>query len=113
MNTKIEGTPENWDDRSLGAEEEYVAVADHIDEQSINDQLELHQISIRLQRSLIEDFKQVAKLHGLGYQPLMRQALTRFIESEKKRLLNARVNEGAHDDEGNQDEAPEDDRLAN
>ena len=44
-------------------------------------------ISIRLQKSLIEDFKLLADLHGLGYQPLMRQILTRFADSEKKRLL--------------------------
>ena len=36
---------------------------------------------------LIEDFKMIAALHGLGYQPLMRQTLRRFADAEKKRLL--------------------------
>ena len=87
---KIEGTIEAWDSRQLGADEAYVAVAD-VDEAAIDESLGLQMISIRLQKSLIDDFKQIAKLHGIGYQPLMRQVLSRFAESEKKLLLNKAV----------------------
>lgn len=89
---RIEGTTEAWENRELGADEEYVRVAE-ADENRIDESLGLQMISIRLQRSLIEDFKQIAKLHGLGYQPLMRQVLARFAESEKKRILNKFVAE--------------------
>ena len=84
---KIEGTAEAWEDRRLGADEEFVAVAD-IDESLVDKCAGMKMISIRLPESLIEDFKALAKVHGLGYQPLMRQILERFAESEKKRLLN-------------------------
>jgi predicted DNA binding CopG/RHH family protein len=82
---KIEGTEDAWDERRLGCDEEFAEVAD-IDEKSVDSSLELQQISIRLQKSLIEDFKAIAQINGIGYQPLMRQILKRFAESEKKRL---------------------------
>lgn len=84
---KIPGTDEAWDSRELGADEKFVAVAQDVDEAAIDDALELRPISIRLQKSLIEDFKLIAQLHGMGYQPLMRQVLMRFADCEKKQIL--------------------------
>lgn len=84
----IPDTEEAWSSGELGKEEEFAAIApdDNIDA-IINEHLELQPISIRLEKSLIEDFKIIAKLHGLGYQPLMRQTLKRFADCEKKRIL--------------------------
>lgn len=84
---KIENSPEAWESGQLGQDEAYVKVAKDIDEFSLDEDLELQMISIRLQKSLIEDFKMIAKVHGIGYQPLIRQILKRFADSEKKRLL--------------------------
>jgi len=47
----------------------------------------LQPISIRLEKSLIEDFKFIAILNRIGYQPLIRQVLKRFADCEKKRIL--------------------------
>lgn len=86
--TKIEGTEEAWDNGTLGQDEKYVEVSSNVDlNEHIEQALELQPISIRLQKSLVEDLKRLAKLRGLGYQPLIRQVLTRFIECEKKQLL--------------------------
>ncbi len=82
----IPSTDEAWDTGQLGNDEASVEVAPD-DEALINEALGLQPISIRLEKSLIEDFKMIAELHGLGYQPLMRQALRRFADCEKKRLL--------------------------
>jgi len=82
---KIEGTDEAWESRVLGADESFVRPVE-IDEQVINDAAELQMISIRLQKSLIEDFKLIAKLNGIGYQTLMRQTLKRFANCEMKRV---------------------------
>nr|MBS0020572.1 hypothetical protein [Gammaproteobacteria bacterium] len=87
------GTNEAWESRELGASEAHVRVPKDVDEEAIDDALDLHPISIRLQRSLIEDFKEIARIHGLGYQPLIRQILTRFVEAEKKRILRERSEE--------------------
>lgn len=84
---KIPDTEEAWLSGELGTDEEFVAVAPDDDESIINDHLDLQPISIRLEKSLIEDFKLIAAMHGLGYQPLMRQSLKRFADCEKKRIL--------------------------
>lgn len=86
-------TVEAWETGQLGASEEHVKVSTQSDDKSVDAALELHPISIRLQKSLIDDLKQIAKIHGIGYQPLMRQILNRFAESEKKRILQEMGNE--------------------
>jgi hypothetical protein len=50
----------------------------------IDDALGLQMISIRLEKDLIESFKLLGTKYDLGYQPLMREALKRFVEGEFK-----------------------------
>lgn len=83
----IEGTEDAWDSGALGTDANFAQQAPPVDETAIDDALELQMISIRLQKSLIEDFKLIGKLQGVGYQPLMRQVLKRFADCEKKRIL--------------------------
>lgn len=108
MNTinKIQGTDEAWDSLALGADPNYAALAENVDNTALDVALELQPISIRLQKSLIEDFKLIAQLNGVGYQPLMRQVLMRFADGEKKRILRevaaaaaSRRAENEHNDE--------------
>lgn len=87
IDNKIPGTEDAWDSRALGADADFVGVAQESDDIEVDAALDLHPISIRLQKSLIEDFKLIAQLNGLGYQPLMRQVLKRFADAEKKRIL--------------------------
>ncbi len=84
---KIEGTSEVWESGELGRDEDFVKIAEEFNGKLIDDSLDLQMISIRLQKSLIEEFKMIAQLHGLGYQPLIRQVLKRFADCEMKRLL--------------------------
>jgi len=90
---KIPSTDEAWDDGPLGRDEAFVQKASDVDEAHIDGALELQPISVRLQKSLIEDLKSIATLNGLGYQPLMRQILKRWVEGEKKKILLDRVAE--------------------
>lgn len=83
----IPASDEAWDERSLGADENFVIAADDDIDAIIDEAIGLQPISIRLQKSLIEDFKAIAELNGIGYQTLMRQVLKRFTDCEKKRLL--------------------------
>ena len=92
---KIPTSNEAWDEGLLGREEDFVGVDDGSDLADLEAGLELQMISIRLSKSLIEDFKNIAAIHGLGYQPLMRQALQRFADGEKKMLLQATASEHA------------------
>jgi predicted DNA binding CopG/RHH family protein len=84
---KIPATDEAWENGELGREEKYVKKADKGVQAQIDKALDMQMISIRLQKSLIEDLKFIATLNGLGYQPLMRQILKRFIDGEKKKIL--------------------------
>jgi hypothetical protein len=86
---KFQSDEDAWDNGKLGADANFAKPSPTAPESeaAIDAALELQPISIRLQKSLIEDFKLIAELHGLGYQPLMRQVLTRFADSEKKRIL--------------------------
>jgi hypothetical protein len=95
--SKIPSSDEAWDSGQLGRDGEFASVAPLEDgfEQKLDESLDLQLISIRLQKSLIEDFKMIAHLNGLGYQPLMRQILTRFVECEKKRIVREAVEEKA------------------
>jgi uncharacterized protein (DUF4415 family) len=87
MTKKIRGTSEAWDERLLGADEQFVAVAEPDADSAVDDALGLKLISIRLPGSLIEDFKNIATINGgMGYQTLMRQALQRFAASELKMI---------------------------
>ncbi len=84
---KIKGTIEAWEKGDLGRDERFVARAPKESEQQLDESLGMQAISIRLPKDLIEQFKLIAKINGVGYQPLMRDALKRFAESETKIIL--------------------------
>jgi hypothetical protein len=90
-NTKIESTIEAWEDGLLGDSIEHAKPVDQALKQSIDDALGLQAISIRLPKSTIEAYKNIAQIHGVGYQPLMRDAIVRWAEAELKQLLAGTV----------------------
>lgn len=84
---KKTGSAEAWVSGELGENANSAKVASPETTQAINDALGLQMISIRLPKSVIEDFKVIAQIEGVGYQPLMRTALVRFAECEAKRVM--------------------------
>jgi hypothetical protein len=76
-----------WDDRKLGSDEQFVARADMNEEARVDDVLGLQMISIRLPKRLIEQLKLIALHSGIGYQPLMRDVLSRFAHGELIQVL--------------------------
>lgn len=91
---KIKDTVEAWENGDLGSDEQYVRRASPEAEKELDDSLGLQSISIRLPKELIEQFKLISKIHGMGYQPLMREALKRFAAAEVKVILTQMANEG-------------------
>ena len=71
----------------LGQEEQYVKKASSTYEASLDGALALQMISIRLQKSLIDDLKVIANANGIGYQPLIRDVLSRFARSEIQNIM--------------------------
>lgn len=86
---KIPGTIEAWEDGSLGEDAAHVRRASPETCAAVEEALGLQAISIRLNKDLIDTFKRLATYYGVGYQPLMRDALRRFAESEMKRIVIA------------------------
>ncbi len=89
----IPASDEAWDDRVYGADEDFVGVFDE-DETGIDEAACMQLISIRLNKSLIEDFKLIASFNGeIGYQTLMRQILQRFADAERRRIFRELISE--------------------
>jgi len=83
---------DTWDNRELGATESFVRKASTDHEKSLDDKLNLQVISIRLQKDLIDELKDLAGEDGLGYQPYIRQVLTHHVRNEiRKREKHLRI----------------------
>lgn len=89
---KIPGTTEAWESGQLGEDANHARSASAETTQAIHDALGLQMISIRLNKDLIDTFKCLAEYYGVGYQPLMRDALRRFAEGEMKQIMIANTN---------------------
>lgn len=85
--TKIQSTTEAWETGKLGENLASARIAPPELSAEIDASLGMQMISIRLPKSVIEDFKVMAQIEGIGYQPLMRTALIRFAECEAKRVM--------------------------
>ncbi|HCU84859.1 hypothetical protein [Methylophilus sp. UBA6697] len=88
---KIPNTVEAWETDALGADDEFVRVSSVDLSTEIDEALCLQSISIRLEKRLVDSFKLLAKYHGVGYQPLMRDALNRFANAEMKNIVSGVV----------------------
>lgn len=84
---KIKGTIRNWESGKLGESAEHMVSASDEEMLVLNKALELKPISIRLQMSLIDKLKIIAQYHGIGYQPLMRDVLNRFVRHELTSII--------------------------
>jgi hypothetical protein len=88
---KILGTSDAWESGELGADEKHAHPASVELAAQIDDALGMQMISIRIEKSLIESFKILGAFHGIGYQPLMRDALKRFADCEMKAIVTGLV----------------------
>lgn len=75
-----------WDDGTLGRSLDHAAVSD-INPLAIDDALSLQSISIRMPVDLLAAIKSIAAINGVGYQPLIKQVLKRFVLCEMKQIL--------------------------
>lgn len=92
--SKTPSTDEDWENRTLGAEEAYVQAADASIENEFEEASGTQLISIRMQKTMIDELKAIAILNNdIGYQTLIKQMLQRFIEAEKKKAWNEMVAE--------------------
>jgi len=85
MSMKISRKPdtEKWERRELGASAAHAVASAPEKNEAVDSALGLQLISIRLQSDLIEELREIAREEGLGYQPLIRNVLTRFAKERK------------------------------
>jgi predicted DNA binding CopG/RHH family protein len=72
-----------WDNRQLGADENFVRVSTQGTEARLDEGLGLQMISMRLPLDAVEKFKTIAREQGLGYQPFIRQILMKYLRDHK------------------------------
>ncbi len=96
--TKIASTDEAWDSGELGTNAEHAMVAPSEFEEAVDASLGLKSISIRLPVQLIEAYKLIAVHHGIGYQPLMRDILQRFVPEGLKEVVQHHENKAGEVD---------------
>ncbi len=77
---------ELWESKKLGASAQHAKPNSKQEDKNLDDSMGLQLLTIRVQKELIEQFKNLAKLEGIGYQPLMRQVLTRYARENEQRL---------------------------
>ncbi len=70
---------ELWESRKLGASAKHAVRISLEEDKAIDDSLGLQAITMRLQKELVEQLKILAKKEGLGYQPYIRQLLTKHV----------------------------------
>ena|SRR5688572_33497751 len=93
---------EQWENGELGRSDEFVAVAPESESSELDAALAMKLISIRLPIPLIETLKAIAAHHGIAYQPMIRDLLTRFARSEIHQIahdLDARMHRARTSDE--------------
>lgn len=71
-----------WDTGELGRDERSVEAASEELRAEIDDALDLQMVSLRLQKANIKDLKFIADYRGIGYQPLIRDLIGRFVRAE-------------------------------
>lgn len=85
---RIEGTDDAWESGQLGESAEHIAVAPAELEAAIDSALGMKAISIRLPTQLVDSYRLIATHHGIGYQPLMRDILQRWVKEGLKEVLD-------------------------
>lgn len=78
---------DKWENRELGAEMEYAQVVSEKSTRDLDAALGLKMISLRLPEDMIQAYKWIAAHHGIGYQPLMRDILQRFVNEGLKEVI--------------------------
>ena len=76
-------TTDAWDNRELGADENFVGVAD-VDEDLIDQAAGMTQVVIRMPIAMVHDLESIAAHSngGMRYQALIKHILAVFIEAQ-------------------------------
>ncbi len=88
MNAIDETLNEAWESGSLGRDRAHMRRASAEVEAQVDQALAMKLITMRLPIPMIEALKAVAQYYGIGYQPMVRDLIGRFIASEIPTILS-------------------------
>lgn len=91
-----------WESGEYGRSDAHVAVAPEDESLALDSALAMKLVSIRLPVPLIDTLKTIAEFHGVAYQPMVRDLLTRFARSEIRQIaseLDSKMRNAQEDDE--------------
>jgi len=83
---QFDATNELWETKQLGADLEHARASSDEEEKALDDAMGLQLLTFRMPKLIIEQLKQLAKLEGLGYQPLMRRVLVGYVQENTHKL---------------------------
>jgi predicted DNA binding CopG/RHH family protein len=82
-----------WDTGQLGRDMNHAQAVPAAALAAIDESTGMQLISIRLPRTLISMLKLIAEYHGISYQPMVRDLLTRFAVSEVNSIMEIKAKE--------------------
>jgi hypothetical protein len=77
-----------WESGEYGRSDEHVGIAPEGESLQLDSDLAMKLVSIRLPIPLIEALKAIAGHHGIAYQPMIRDLLTRFARAEFQHIAH-------------------------
>jgi hypothetical protein len=77
-----------WDSGELGRSAAHVERASPEMEKEVMSSLGLQAVSLRLPQQLITDLKFIADYRSIGYQPMMRDVLLRWVRLEMSQIAH-------------------------
>lgn len=89
MSDTDERLDEQWESGALGRDADHVRRASADVEAELDRTLAMKLVTMRLPVPMIDALKAIATFHGIGYQPMIRDLLGRFIKSEVPTILEA------------------------
>lgn len=80
-----------WDAKEFGASQEHAVKASNQALEDLHEAAGMKAVSIRMPIEMIQAYKYIAAHHGIGYQPLMRDILQRFLPEGLKEVNRVEV----------------------
>ncbi|MFG5779853.1 hypothetical protein ACFIQF_22565 [Comamonas sp. J-3] len=80
---------EKWDAKEFGASDKNAMKASDESVSLLHEAAGMKAVSIRMPVEMIQAYKYIAAHHGVGYQPLMRDILQRFLPEGLKEVVAA------------------------
>jgi predicted DNA binding CopG/RHH family protein len=78
----VETPEDDWEQEDMHLDPSNYRKSTDQEDKELDDALGLQMISIRLQKDLLDQLKLIAKFHGIGYQPMVRDVLSRWARRE-------------------------------